>query len=92
MDKRIKNKSLTEEWLDKINKCWSPNNIISPKNISCGVGKKYYFICPDCDSEYYIKIIDQVKSWKMNNSGCTYCRGFKTNEYNSLQTLFPGNS
>jgi len=66
---------------------WHPtlNKNLTPFNVTCGSGKKVYWLCPICNKDYYMAISN--KTYK--NAGCPYCSGQKVCLENCLATLRP---
>lgn len=53
----------------KCNDKWSPNNIVTPREVFKKSDKKYLFICNYCNCEYSIRLLSMVYG-----SGCGYCK------------------
>lgn len=49
-----------------------------------GSGKKAWWTCPDCKSDYQATVKNRV-----NGNNCPYCRGYMVNHTNSLASLSP---
>jgi protein-arginine kinase activator protein McsA len=64
---------------------FSNKNNKKPNQISYGTSDEYLWICPDCGSEYPMKV--QIRTKK--KCGCSYCSGKKVNNTNCLSTLYP---
>ena len=80
----MKRKSLAEERPDLLTQ-WSPDNEISPSDVSCGSHKKVLWIC-----EKGHTWAATVKNRALKGSKCPYCEHRSVLEgYNDLQTLFP---
>jgi hypothetical protein len=62
----------------------SKNNKL-PSQISYGTNDKYWWNCPDCNSEYDMKVSDRT-SGKCN---CPFCHGIRINNSNSLLYTHP---
>ena len=80
----MKRKSLAEERPDLLPQ-WSPQNTISPYEISCGSSKKVLWIC-----EKGHTWAATVKNRALIGSKCPYCEHRAVLEgYNDLKTVFP---
>lgn len=80
----MRRKSLAEERPDLLLQ-WSPDNEISPSDVSCGSHKKVLWIC---DKGHTWEAI--VKNRVLAGSGCPYCEHRAVLEgFNDLQTVFP---
>lgn len=80
----MKRRSLAEERPDLLVQ-WSPENELSPSNVSCGSHKKVWWIC---EKNHTWEAI--VKNRVLAGSGCPYCEHRAVLKgYNDLQTAFP---
>ena len=80
----MRRKSLAEERPDLISQ-WSPDNDLSPSDVSCGSHKKVIWKCVKGHTWQAI-----VKNRVLAGSGCPYCEHRAVLKgYNDLQTLFP---
>ncbi len=80
----MKRKSLAEERPDLLAQ-WSPDNEISPFDVSCGSHKKVLWTCDKGHTW-----AATVKNRALRGSGCPYCEHRAVLKgYNDLQTLFP---
>ncbi len=80
----MKRKSLAEERPDLLSQ-WSPENELSPSDVSCGSHKKVLWIC-----EKGHTWAATVKNRALIGSKCPYCEHRAVLEgYNDLQTLYP---
>lgn len=61
---------------------FSKNGKLTPDNTSTSSGRKIWWKCPDCDSEYEAVVANRTRQ----GTGCTYCAGYKVNHTNSLAT------
>lgn len=68
---------------------WSERNTLDPYTIRSTKRVKAWWKCPDCSEEFKSNIGNTVQSLMKGNTGCPYCRGFKTNDKNSVANLFP---
>jgi hypothetical protein len=64
---------------------FSGKNIKSPTEINYSTEDIYLWNCPDCNSEYEMKVV--VRTYHKSN--CPYCSGSRVNDTNSLATVFP---
>lgn len=80
----MRRKSLVEERPELLTQ-WSPENELSPSDVSCGSHKKVLWIC-----EKGHTWSATVKNRALKGSRCPYCEHRAVLEgYNDLQTLFP---
>ena len=80
----MRRKALAEERPDLLSQ-WSPENELSPSDVSCGSHKKVLWIC-----EKGHTWAATVKNRTLKGSRCPYCEHRAVLEgYNDLQTLFP---
>ena len=80
----MRRKSLAEERPDLLSQ-WSPDNELSPSDVSCGSHKKVLWICDKGHTW-----AATVKNRALIGSKCPYCEHRAVLEgYNDLQTLFP---
>ena len=49
-------------------KCWSKKNNISPRDVFQQGTKEYYFLCNNCNHEFYTKVCNIC-----NGQWCPYC-------------------
>lgn len=76
--------SLAEERPDLVQQ-WSPENELTPSDVSCGSHKKVLWVC---DQGHTWEAI--VKNRVLAGSGCPYCEHRAVLKgYNDLKTLFP---
>ena len=69
-------------------KLWHPtkNKDTTPRNITAGSNKRYWFKCPKGpDHEWYPKLDNLT----LNNRGCPFCAGAKVSVTNSLSSVAP---
>lgn len=80
----MRRKSLAEERPDLLSQ-WSPDNELSPSDVSCGSHKKVLWICDKGHTW-----AATVKNRALIGSKCPYCEHRAVLKgYNDLQTLFP---
>jgi len=72
---------LAKEWDYKNNKT------LTPFDITCGSGKMVWWLCPDCNESYDMRIGDRTN--KNKNCNCPFCSGKKVCLWNCLDTLRP---
>ena len=64
---------------------YEENKGLTPFDVTRGCNKKVYWICPDCNQSYYMKISNRV----YKNYSCPYCSGRRVCLENCLATLRP---
>ena len=72
-----KNTTLAKEWHPTL------NNDKTPYDFTHRSGKKVWWLCPKCSSNYKMTIDNRT------TQKCPYCAGKKVNETNSLQSINP---
>lgn len=68
---------------------WSNRNTLNPHTIRYTKKSKAWWKCRDCNEEFESVVHNTVLTMLKGNTGCPYCRGFKTNDKNSVEALFP---
>jgi transposase len=61
---------------------FSEKNNKTPIEVSYGSAEVYWWNCPNCKSEYDMKVSDRTG----RSSNCPYCSGYRVNETNCLKT------
>lgn len=64
---------------------FSKRNHKTPKEINYSTEDMYWWNCPDCKSEYDMKVVNRT----YNGSKCPFCSGSRVNNTNSLLACFP---
>ena len=76
----VTNPELKSEWNHEKNQ----KENIFPENIGLSFGKKVWWTCKDCNSDYNSIARSKAHSISKGNSGCPYCKGFKVNHTNNI--------
>jgi len=65
-------------------KCWSPKNIISPRQINNNSVEKFLFNCEKCNHEFRKQLIE----FKYKDTWCPYCNSYKLCEDEKCKNCF----